>query len=570
MPRKGGGKSRAKYGLQGSFWTFVAHLPFLAFGLVIASVALLMATQVASRSTGMIRGFQKISDTEGNFLEVLDDGDEFGIGVDAIGDLDDDGVTDFVVGAWEDDDGGVNFGAVYILFMNSDGTVRASQKISMTTGGFTGPIDGADNFGFNVSGIGDLDGDDVPDIAVGERGNDDGGTNRGALYILFLNTDGTVKAEQRISDTAGGFLGVLDDLELFGECVERIDDYNGDLVDDLVVCASQDDDGGTDRGAFWILHMNTDGTVAGFDKVSQTSGLTTLLDDGDRFGKSFTVIPDVDGNGVDDWAVGVSLDDDGGNARGAVYLLFMDSDGSIMSEVKISDLTSGFSGALSDDDRFGSSIAAIEDLDGDGIAELLVGSWLDDDGGSNRGAFYIIFLNADGSVKRYQKVSDTEGDFTGVLDNEDSISVAGLSSIGDFNRDGAPDVVVSAFQDDDGGVDRGAIWIMYLEALISGGRNYVFPRNVALSINDGALCTTTRNVTLTLQAYDATRVVVGHDAGFINRDFTEFDGPVEQRDWVLSEGAGTKLVYALFQSRTNELSGFQVAEITYDPVSGCK
>ncbi len=79
-----------------------------------------------------VESSQKISDTAGNFEGVLDDNDQFGSAVANIGDLDFDGVTDLAVGAPLDDDGGTDRGAVWILFMNDDGTVDTDQKISDT------------------------------------------------------------------------------------------------------------------------------------------------------------------------------------------------------------------------------------------------------------------------------------------------------------------------------------------------------------------------------------------------------------------------------------------------------
>ena len=49
------------------------------------------------------------------------------------------------------------------------------------------------------------------DLAVGADRDDDGGFDRGAVWVLFLNTDGTVKSHQKISDTQGNFTGILDD-----------------------------------------------------------------------------------------------------------------------------------------------------------------------------------------------------------------------------------------------------------------------------------------------------------------------------------------------------------------------
>ena len=51
---------------------------------------------------------------------------------------------------------------------------------------------------------GDLNGDLVPDLAVGIYKSDDAGSNYGAVLILFLNADGTASSSQLISGTSGG------------------------------------------------------------------------------------------------------------------------------------------------------------------------------------------------------------------------------------------------------------------------------------------------------------------------------------------------------------------------------
>jgi hypothetical protein len=69
------------------------------------------------------------------------------------------------------------------------------------------------------------------DLAAGDAYDDDGGSYfRGAVYVMFLNANGTVKAHQKISDTAGNFLGVLEYGDLFGTSVAAIGDLNGDGV----------------------------------------------------------------------------------------------------------------------------------------------------------------------------------------------------------------------------------------------------------------------------------------------------------------------------------------------------
>src|SRR5690606_5094582 len=155
----------------------------------------------------------------GGFTGTLEDGDTFGSAITSLGDLDGDGAPDLAVGAVGDDDGGANRGAVWVLFMNANGTVRAHQKVSDTEGGFTGALDNSDRIGRAVASLGDLDGDGVPDLAVGATGDDDGGNARGAVWVLFMNANGTVRAHQKVSSTEGGFTGVLDDLDQFGHAV---------------------------------------------------------------------------------------------------------------------------------------------------------------------------------------------------------------------------------------------------------------------------------------------------------------------------------------------------------------
>ena len=154
-----------------------------------------------------VRDEQKISDTQGGFAGTLTDSLPWAESVASIGDLNHDGVTDLVVGHSFNFDGVANAGSVWVLFMNADGTVASHQQIGNSVGGFTGPNCVGCRFGYSVASLGDIDGDGVVDIAVGSYSDPGAGSQRGAVYILFLNTDGTVKAEQQIGDATGWFLG---------------------------------------------------------------------------------------------------------------------------------------------------------------------------------------------------------------------------------------------------------------------------------------------------------------------------------------------------------------------------
>ena len=208
-------------------------------------------------------------------------------------------------------------------------------------------------FGVSLTCIGDLVGDSVVDIAVGAY-RPMGGGDQGAVYVLFLNTGGTVKNAAKLSDGEGGFPFVVGDDIRFGGSVIAINDLDGDSVNELVVGAEYDDDGGNNRGAVHVLFLKVDGTVKSSQKISDVEGTSEPLNlgNGDSFGVSMASMGDLNGDDVNDIAVGASLDDGGGNNRGAVYVLFIQAGGTVKSFQHISDTDGGLDGVLADGDFF--------------------------------------------------------------------------------------------------------------------------------------------------------------------------------------------------------------------------
>lgn len=289
-------------------------------------------------------------------------------------------------------------GVLWVFFPDSAGTVQSFTRIGEGEGGFGGALGDGDFFGASVVSLGDMDGDGVLDLAVGASYDDDGGTlpfsRRGAVWILYMETDGTVKAEQKISGVTGGFSGVLNDGDFFGHALASPGDLDDDGIADLVVGAPYDDDGGPNRGALWVLFLNGDGTVRSHAKISSTEGgFTGSLDDDDNFGSSVVSLGDVDGDCIGDLAVGSVHATGGGNECGAISVLMMNTDGSVRSHVRITDTEGGFDGTLDDGDDFGFSLASPWTGSEDSPVTLAAGAPGDDDGGPGRGAVWMLTLN---------------------------------------------------------------------------------------------------------------------------------------------------------------------------------
>ena len=279
------------------------------------------------------------------------------------------------------------------------------------------PILANDDFGFSAVGLGDLDDDGVPDLAIGAPGDDDSEFQAGAVYIAFMQPDGSVRSVRKISDLSGGLSGpgnpggILTNSEEFGHGLAAPGDLDGDGVEDLVVGAF----GSPSR--FYVLFLRGDGTVREFQRISATEGgFGGSIGSGDAFGASVTSMGDLDGDGVVDLAVGADTADDEATNAGAVWILFMNADGTVKAEQKISPASGGFgSGLLGAFDNFGRALAGIGDINGDGVKDLAVGVPFDDDGVNNAGAVWILFLNIDGTVNSKQKISLSEGGFDGAF-----------------------------------------------------------------------------------------------------------------------------------------------------------
>lgn len=405
-----------------------------------------------------VSNYDKISDGTNNFpADSLDDGDRFGYSVAGIGDLDKDGVNDMVVGAFADDDGATSAGAVWVLFMNANGTVKDNQKISNWSGGLGNILTSNSFFGAAVEGLGDLNGDGVVDIAVGSSYLNQ------AVYILFLDTDGTVQSYQKIASGIGGFTGTLNSGDFFGESVANIGDLNGDGIIDLAVGAYGNDDGGSARGAVWILFLDTDGTVKSQLEISDgNNGFPAdSLDNSDYLGYSVSSIGDLNKDGITDIAVGAIKDDDIYDA-GAIWILFLDTNGTVQSYQKISATQGNFNGVLNTGNNFGSSCQYMGDIDNDGYTNLMVGAWKDDAGGGDKGAVWILNVDTNGVVIDENKICDTLSTFTGHLDVADYFGYS-VGMLGDIDQNGSMEFLVGTRNDDDGGTDRGAVYIISLD-----------------------------------------------------------------------------------------------------------
>jgi len=156
-------------------------------------------------------------------------GDHAGQTLAAVGDMNGDGKSEILVGAAGSDAGGVDAGAAYVVWGKAnDGAVNLSN-VTLGTGGFRiiGQSAG-DGAGQALAALGDVNGDGKADILVGASGNDAGGANAGAAYVVYGKATGSQVDLNAVAAGTGGFRITGTTGENAGAAVTGLGDVNGD------------------------------------------------------------------------------------------------------------------------------------------------------------------------------------------------------------------------------------------------------------------------------------------------------------------------------------------------------
>jgi len=191
---------------------------------------------------GLPRGTFALDEADAR-LKGNNSGDLAGSAV-SMGDVNDDGYADLLVGASDADLGGNTSGAAYLVM----GPVSGRSALSAAAATFVGE-DNDDQAGASLSIVPDIDEDGLPDIIIGARRDDVGSSNAGAAYILLGAQSGVVD----LRNADGKLNGDQNDAWL-GFSVAGGGDLTGDGINDIVVGAPfQNEASGADSGAVYLI-----------------------------------------------------------------------------------------------------------------------------------------------------------------------------------------------------------------------------------------------------------------------------------------------------------------------------
>ncbi|HUR65092.1 MAG TPA: integrin alpha, partial [Chitinophagaceae bacterium] len=359
---------------------------------------------------------------------------QFGVSVASAGDVNADGFSDVIIGAWLYDAGNGNEGVAFVYHGSATG-LGASPAIM---------LDGANQnnafFGETVAGAGDVNGDGYSDVIVGADSYDDTFTNEGLAFVYHGSAAGI-----------SGAPTILDDADEananFGVSLAAAGDVNGDGYGDVIVGAIGITDGAnSSEGRAYIYHGSATGLSASPNSTPDDADQA-----GAQFGWSVASAGDVNGDGYSDVIIGALNYDDGPNTdEGRAFVYHGGPTG----------LSSSPNSTPDDADqltaRFGESVATAGDVNADGYSDVIIGAKLYDDGASvNEGRAFVYYGSSSGLSASPNSTPD-DADQGNV---HFGISVA---CAGDVNGDGYSDVIIGArFYDDGANVNEGRAFVYY-------------------------------------------------------------------------------------------------------------
>jgi len=374
------------------------------------------------------------------------------------GDLDGDGLPDFIFGAPGDDDKAIDAGRVFVQLGTPSPGATLSVADTLTNIIIDG-VNAGDQAGAAVGSVSDLNGDGHGEILVGAPGMEIGAAvDAGAAFVVWgMTSPGGVDLGDPFSAGGGGYVMKGEAAgDAAGTALASVSDLNGDGKAEIVVGAPGNNAGGADAGAAYVVWGKATDTIVRLVNVASGTGGYKIVGEaaGDGAGRVVGTVGDLNGDGKAEILVGAPDSDAGGAQSGAAYVVFGKSTTTAVSLATVAAGTGGFRINGIAGDQAGSALTGLGDVNGDGKADILVGA-----PGSD--SAYVVFGKSGTAQVDLADVASGTGGFRITAESGGDLARMSVAGGADLNRDGISDFVIGTPDNGEGGFEGGAVYVVW-------------------------------------------------------------------------------------------------------------
>ena len=317
------------------------------------------------------------------------------------------------------------------------GTPSAADRSNLSLDQAPVVLDGeasGDYAGYSVAMVGDLNGDGFDDLAVGAPLSDALQPDGGKVYVVFGDLYDLESGS--LSETMASFVGEGRG-DQAGQTVAGAGDINGDGLDDLLIGAPYNDQGGPDAGRVYVVLGRTSGW---YPEMRLTyADFSFYGEPGEFLGEIGTVAGggDINGDGFDDIVLGSPYNGDSFAGAGKVSIVTGKASG-WDKKTRLSETAFQLLGSAPQD-WTGFSVAVVPDVNDDGMDDVLIGAPHEGSSGDYAGRVYLFLGRPSLPAVSVDVSGMSNVSWLGVAAGEEvGVNVAGA---GDVDGDGHEDFV---------------------------------------------------------------------------------------------------------------------------------
>jgi len=299
-----------------------------------------------------------------------------------------------------------------------------------------------DSVGWDVVGAGDVNGDGYADFLIGAYGHNASSnmTDTGKVYLLLGRREADWGKGFDLANADASFIGEAA-YDYAGYALASAGDVNGDGYDDFVVGAYSNDQNG-DRAGKAYLFLGRQAADWG-KNVSLTRADASFLGEwaSDYAGYALAGAGDVNGDGFEDFLIGAYGNDDVLYGRGKTYLLLGRANPSWGQAFLLANADACFLGETSND-YAGRAVAGAGDVNRDGMSDMLISAFYNDESGYEAGQVYLVLGRRAADWGPAYNLAGADASFRG--ENASDYAGYSVAGAGDANRDGYDDFLIGA------------------------------------------------------------------------------------------------------------------------------